>query len=55
MEKIEDRTGDLAKLRKKKTGSVEVLSHVREKLFFTRDRVAETRLQLANLDQVFKA
>lgn len=50
-EKIEERTAELFKLRKKKTASVEVLSHVKEKLYFTERTSGVTKSELAVLEK----
>jgi hypothetical protein len=50
-EKIEERTNELHKLRKKKTASVEVLSHIKEKLHFTEGTAGITRSELAVLEK----
>ncbi len=49
-EKIEDRNEELHKLRKKTTTTVQVLTHVKEKLQFVAGEAAELKQQLAQLE-----
>lgn len=51
-EKIEERNEELAKLKRKKTTTVQVLTHVREKLRFTETANAVLRGKVADIDQV---
>jgi hypothetical protein len=50
-EKIEDRNEELHKLRKKTTTTVQVLTHVKEKLQFVAGEAAELKHQLQQLEQ----
>mmetsp|Transcript_14067 Transcript_14067/g.25904 ORF Transcript_14067/g.25904 Transcript_14067/m.25904 type:complete len:167 (-) Transcript_14067:104-604(-) len=49
-ERAEERSTELNKLRKKKTDSVEMLSHVKEKLHFTRQSSEASKEKLAELE-----
>jgi chromosome segregation ATPase len=49
-EKIEDRNEELAKLRKKATVAVQVLTHVREKFHFVQAEAARLATELAGID-----
>lgn len=51
-EKIEERNEELAKLKRKKTTTVQVLTHVREKLRFTENVNIVLREKVADIDQV---
>ncbi|CCW64049.1 unnamed protein product [Phytomonas sp. EM1] len=50
-EKIEERNDDIAKLRRKVTTTVHVLTHMREKLEFKREENAELRFQVAAVEE----
>jgi len=49
-EKVEDRNAELARLRKKATIAVQVLTHVREKLHFVTAEAARLDAELATID-----
>jgi hypothetical protein len=49
-EKIEERTEELGKLKRKKTLTVQILTHVREKLRFIEKANSEVQLQLSELE-----
>ena len=51
-EKIEERNEDILKLRKKVTATVEVLTHVKEKLQFLQAENLEKKAQLRALEEV---
>lgn len=51
-EKIEERNEDLAKLKRKKTTTVQVLTHIREKLRFVEQANEQLSLRLAHLENV---
>jgi hypothetical protein len=51
-EKIEERNEELAKLKRKKTTTVQVLTHVREKLRFTENTNTVLREKVASIDRV---
>ncbi|CCW69794.1 unnamed protein product [Phytomonas sp. Hart1] len=50
-EKIEERNDDIAKLRRKVTTTVHVLTHMREKLEFKREENSELRFQVAAIEE----
>lgn len=54
-EKIEDRTNEINKLRKKTTGAVQVLTHVREKLQFVSAEVTRLSAELQAVDMEVSA
>jgi len=49
IEKIEERGAELHKLKQKKTAAVEVLSHVKEKLHFTKQQASNASKTLAQV------
>lgn len=51
-EKIEERNEELAKLKRKKTTTVQVLTHIREKLRFTENSNRVLREKVNSIDQV---
>ncbi|GKT34434.1 hypothetical protein ADUPG1_007789 [Aduncisulcus paluster] len=53
-EKIEDRHEELLRLRRKTTVSVQILSHMREKLTFVQQKDEELKRELAELDASLK-
>jgi hypothetical protein len=49
-EKIEERNDELHKLRKKTTSTVQVLTHIKEKLYFVEEQNQDLEAQLKELD-----
>lgn len=50
-EKIEERNEELAKLKRKKTVTVQILTHIREKLRYVKTQEAVARTDLSDVDQ----
>ena len=50
-EKIEERNEELHKLRKKKTTTVQVLTHIKEKLQFVEGQAETLKQELGKLDR----